>query len=33
MKAIKQNPGQSIFLLLLLIVALSVSISELTKSI
>jgi hypothetical protein len=31
MKAIKQNPGQSIFLLILLIVTISVSISELSK--
>lgn len=33
MKAIKQNPGQSIFVLILLIVTISISISELTKMI
>jgi hypothetical protein len=33
MKAIKQNPGQSIFLLILLIVTISVSINEITKMI
>lgn len=31
MKAIKQNPGQSIFVLILLVVTISVTISELTK--
>jgi hypothetical protein len=31
MKAIKQNPGQSIFVLILLIVTISVTVSELTK--
>lgn len=31
MKAIKQNPGQSIFVLILLVVTISISISELTK--
>lgn len=31
MKAIKENPGQSIFVLLLLIVTITISITELTK--
>jgi hypothetical protein len=31
MKAIKQNPGQSIFVLILLIVTITISITELTK--
>jgi hypothetical protein len=31
MKAIKQNPGQSIFVLILIIITISISITELTK--
>jgi hypothetical protein len=31
MKAIKQNPGQSIFVLILIIITISISITELIK--
>jgi hypothetical protein len=31
MKAIKQNPGQSIFLLILIIITISILITELSK--